>query len=125
MRCILESVYNKRRPSNDPRLIVAELTGEAYRHARWREPTEEETAAVVAELQKIIAERDDGIALLCEVAGITIGAHEGKIDELRAQTAAHFLLKAGAETDVPLVAHWVEVGKERAERAARPPFGML
>jgi hypothetical protein len=74
---MLESVYDKRRPS-DPRLIVAELTGEAYRHARWQEPTDEETTAAVAELQNIIAGRDDGVALLCEVAGITIGAHEGR-----------------------------------------------
>ena len=30
-------------------MIVAELTGEAQRHARWDEPDEETTAAAVAE----------------------------------------------------------------------------
>lgn len=102
---------------------MAELTEEAYRHARWRKPTEEETAAAVAELREIIAGREDGIALLCEVAGVIIGTREGTNEELRAQAAAHFLLKAGAETDVPLVARWVEIGRERAEQAALPPFG--
>ena len=46
-------------------MMVAELTGEAQRHARWEPPDEETTAAAVAELRKIAGGRTD---LLAEVA---------------------------------------------------------
>jgi acyl-CoA reductase-like NAD-dependent aldehyde dehydrogenase len=70
---------SKDRPGPDPdRLIVAQIHGAAQRHARWREPTEAETAAAVEELREIARDRRD---LLAEVAGILTGAAEGTVDE--------------------------------------------
>ena len=109
------------RPGSDPaRLVIARLSGTARRHAHWREPTEAETAAAVSELQEIIAGRDDGPARLAEVAGLSLGFHEGGLDEPRAQAIARFCLAAGADQD--LVPNWVEEGRRRAENARRMPY---
>jgi hypothetical protein len=99
---------------------VAELTGVCQRHARWRDPTEAETAAAVAELQEIVSGRDDGPALLAEVAGLMTGFHKGGHSEARAMAAARFCLEAGA--DEALVPKWVEEGRRRAAVARHPPF---
>ena len=69
------------------RLVLASLTGAARRHAGWEEPGEEETAAAVADLRKILAGRDDGPALLAEVAGLGLGFHSGGLGEARAKAA--------------------------------------
>jgi hypothetical protein len=52
---------------------VARLSAIAQRHARWRELTEAETTAAVAEFPEIAAAWSD---LLAEVAGILLGFHE-------------------------------------------------
>jgi hypothetical protein len=64
---------------------VARLQGTAVHHARWHEPTEAGTAAAVAELAGILAGRDDGPALLAEVAGLLVRYHDGGIGEIRAR----------------------------------------
>ena len=66
-----------KRPQAD-RLLVAEIHGEARRHARWRDLTAAEEAAAVAGLREIAAGRAD---LLAEVAGILEGTSEGELDE--------------------------------------------
>ena len=66
-------------------MVVAALTGAAKQLANWHDLTESEIAAAVAELREIVAGRDDGSALLAEVAGILIGFHKGAIDEPKAQ----------------------------------------
>ena len=43
-------------------LLVARLAGAAQRHAPWREPTRQETAAAVAELREIAGSRADLLA---------------------------------------------------------------
>jgi len=48
---------------------VASLFGAVQRHARWRDPTEAETAAAVNELKEILAGRNDAAVLLAETAG--------------------------------------------------------
>jgi hypothetical protein len=101
------------------RLVLAELHGAAMHHARWHEPTPEETAAAVAELHEIAPGRTD---LLAEVAGVLIGFNEGTLEELRACVAAHFCIAAGAAPE--LADEWIAEGRRRAERAARPPFGV-
>jgi hypothetical protein len=106
------------RPSSDAdRLLVARISGIALRHARWHEPTEDETAAAAAELREIAGDRPD---LLAEEAGVLLGFHEGGLDEPRAKAAASFCIAAGA--DQALVPRWTEVGRERAQLAGRPPF---
>ena len=69
------------------RLIVASLSGAAERHVNWHEPTEPQTAAV-AEFAEIIGDRDDGPALLAEVAGLALGTAEGKGQEYQAKARA-------------------------------------
>ena len=54
-------------------MLVAEITGEARRHAKWRPLTPEEEAAAVTELRALAAGRSD---LLAEVAGIYEGTSE-------------------------------------------------
>ena len=104
------------KPDSD-RLVVARLTGIANRHSRWRELTEGETAAAVAEIQEAAAGRGD---LLAEVAGILIGAREGELDEPKAKAAAELCRLAGA--DEALIPAWIEEGRRRVEAARMPPF---
>ncbi len=92
------------------------------RHARWEPPDETVTAAAVAELRLILAGRDDGPALLAEVAGVLIGAHNGQPGEFRARVAASFLIAAGA--DEALADQWIAEGRRRRAQADLPPFGM-
>lgn len=49
------------RPQAD-RILVAQLTGEARHHARWRELTAAEEAAAVAELRELASGRADLLA---------------------------------------------------------------
>jgi hypothetical protein len=105
---------------NSARLVVASLSGAAQRHARWGEPTAEETAAAVAELREILAGRDDGPALLAEVAGVRLGFYEGELGEPRAKAVARSCIAAGA--DESLIPEWAEEGRRRAEAARLPPF---
>ena len=51
-------------------LLCAELCGIADYHARWRELTEAETAAAVAQLRQMAGGRSD---LLAEKAGVLLG----------------------------------------------------
>jgi hypothetical protein len=109
---------DRSRPDSD-RLIAARLTGIAQRHARWGALDEDETAAAVAELRQVAADRPD---LLAEVAGISLGAAERKGPEYEAlgQAVADLCRAAGAYED--LIPQWIEEGRRRAEDAARPPF---
>jgi hypothetical protein len=107
------------RPGARPdRLIVAELTGAAQRHANWHQPDDAETAEAVAELLEILASRDDGAALLAEVAGLLLGFHGGGPGEPKARTAASFCVKAGA--DQSLIPQWTAEGRRRATAARLP-----
>jgi hypothetical protein len=56
------------------RLLIAHISGIAMHHASWREPTEPESAAAVAELREAVGDRPD---LLAEEAGLLAGFHEG------------------------------------------------
>jgi hypothetical protein len=104
------------RPQAD-RILVAQLTGEARHHARWRDLTETEHEAAVGELRELAAGRTD---LLAEVAGIFEGTSEGELDEPLARQAAQLCRDAGADPDA--VPAWVEEGRRRRKRAGLPPF---
>ena len=75
---ILERVIDKR-PEAD-RILVARISGPARRNVRWRELTEVEEAAAVADLRELAGGRAD---LLAEVAGLEEGSAEGQLDEPR------------------------------------------
>ena len=99
------------------RILVAQLTGEARHHAKWRPLTEEEEAAALAELRALAAGRAD---LLAEVAGIFEGTSEGELDEPLARSAAQLCRKAGADPEA--IPAWIEEGRRRSANARRPPF---
>jgi len=99
------------------RILVAQLTGEARHHAKWRPLTAEEEAAALAELRALAAGRAD---LLAEVAGIFEGTSEGELDEPLARSAAHLCRKAGADPEA--IPAWIEEGRRRSANARRPPF---
>ena len=104
------------RPEAD-RILVAQLTGEARHHAKWRPLTEQEEAVALAELRALAAGRAD---LLAEVAGIFEGTSEGELDEPLARSAARLCRAAGADSEA--IPAWVEEGRKRAANARRPPF---
>ena len=99
---------------------VAELTGEARRHAKWPPLTEEEEATAMTELRALAGGRAD---LLAEVAGIFEGTSEGELDEPFARCAARLCRLAGA--DESLIPQWAEEGRRRAANARKPPHGYL
>jgi hypothetical protein len=65
------------RPGPD-RILVAQLTGTARHHARWRELAQDEQDAAVTELRELAGRRAD---LPAQVAGIFEGASYGDLDE--------------------------------------------
>ena len=91
--------------------------GVAKRHARWREPTQDETDAAVPELRAIAGDRPD---LLAEVAGVLLGASEGELDEPRSKAAASFCIAAGANQN--LIPGWIEEGRRRVAIRRKPLF---
>ncbi len=99
------------------RILVAQLTGEARHHAKWRALTEEEERVALAELRALAVGRAD---LLAEVAGIFEGTSEGELDEPLARSAARLCREAGADPEA--IPAWVEEGRRRAANARRPPF---
>jgi hypothetical protein len=99
------------------RLLVAELTGEARHRARWRELTEDEHAAAVAELRQLAGGRAD---LLAEVAGIFEGTSEGELDEPLARQAAQLCRDAGADAEA--IPAWIDEGRRRRAAASKAPF---
>jgi hypothetical protein len=104
------------------RLIVASLSGSAERHVNWHEPDERETAVAVAEFAEIIGDRDDGPALLAEVAGLALGAAEGKGREYQAKAWAVAGLCRLAGADEKLIPGWTDEGRRRTNMS-RPPSG--
>ena len=105
------------RPGSDPdRILVAELTGTARHHARWRELAQDEQDAAVTELRELAGGRTD---LLAEVAGIFEGASEGELDEPLARQAAQLCRLAGA--DETLIPQWIAEGRRRAGGARMRP----
>jgi hypothetical protein len=80
------------------RLLVARISGIATRHSQWREPTESETAAAVADLRGVAGDRLD---LLAEVAGILLGASEGRLDGQLTSTAEPTSQPAAGLTSQP------------------------
>jgi hypothetical protein len=108
-------MIDKRPEAN--RILVAQLTGEARRHAQWRPLTGDEEAAAVDALRGLAGGRAD---LLAEVAGIFEGASEGRLDEPLTRCAARLCRLAGADPDV--IPKWVAEGRRRAAAASMPPL---
>jgi hypothetical protein len=95
-------------------LTVARLAGAAQRHAPWREPSQQETAAAVEELREIAGPRTD---LLAEVAGLLTGFYQGTAEQVRARAAARYCRAAGADPE--LIPRWTAEGQRRAAYARR------
>ena len=99
------------------RILVAELTGEARHHAKWRDLTEAEEAAAVDALRDLAAGRAD---LLAQVAGLLEGYAEGELGAPINRQAAGLCRMAGADPDA--IPAWIEEGRRRRAAARQPPF---
>jgi hypothetical protein len=73
----------------------------------------------VAELPQVAGDRCD---LLAEVAGLELGAADGKGREYQARGQAIAELCRMAGADESLIPQWRQVGRRRAAMAATPPF---
>ena len=98
-------------------MLVAEITGEARHHAKWRPLTAEEETAAVAELRELAAGRAD---LLAEVVGVGLGFSEGQLDEPLIRRAAGLCRKAGSTRRA--IEGWIEEGRRRGAQARMPPL---
>ena len=87
-----------KRPQAD-RILVAQPTGPARHHAKWRELTGARHAVAVAGLRELAAGRAD---LLAGVAGTLEGFAEGELREPHAGQAAQLCRDAGADPDSDL-----------------------
>jgi hypothetical protein len=124
------------RPSPDPdRLLAAELRGTAEHHAKWRELTEEEHAAAVAELRDLAAllaagrfvqgqyvgspalDRDHDSLIVQDLdrvpdraARYSVALHEGRLTRQRLAwlDLSAFDLAANARGQLPVDRHRVE-----------------
>jgi hypothetical protein len=108
---------DRRLGPEDDRILVAQLTGEARFHAKWRVLSREEEAAALAGLRGLA---DGRVDLLAEVAGIFEGTSEGELDEPLARCAARLCRRAGA--DPAAIPAWIEEGRRRSANARQPPF---
>ena len=104
-----------KRPQAD-RILVAQLTGTAQHHAKWRQLTGAGHEVAVAGLRELAAGRAD---LLAGVAG-TSKARRGELHDPHAAQAARLCRDAGADPDQ--VPAWTGIGRQRAARARQPPF---
>lgn len=114
--CVTVERMTGKRPQAD-RIVIAQLTGTAQHHAKWRKLTEAEHAVAVADLRELAAGRAD---LLAEVAGILEGFAEGEPHEPYERQAAQLCRDAGADPDQ--VPAWTDIGRQRAAGARQPPF---
>jgi hypothetical protein len=103
--------------STADQIRVAELTGAARQHARWRELAADERDAAVAALRELAAGRAD----MAQVAGLLGGSSEGQLDEPLMRQAAELCRNAGADPE--LIPQWIQEGRRRGANALRPPFG--
>ena len=78
------------------RILIAQLSGAARYHARWRELTTYEEAAALAVMHEMAAGRAD---LLAEVAGVALDFYEGELEAPLIQQAAGRCRKAGADEE--------------------------
>jgi hypothetical protein len=110
--------HDRRGPGRD-RLLAAQITATAIRHAGWGGLSETRTATGAAELREVAGGRGD---LLAEVAGLALGTAEGKGAEYQARGQAIAELCRAAGADEALIPRWTQIGRERAEQASVPPF---
>ena len=103
------------RPQAD-RILVAQLTGEARNHAKWRNLTADEEHAAVTALRELAAGRAD---LLAQVTGLLEDAAAGELDEAITRQAAGLCRKAGADPEA--IPAWIKEGRRRRSAARRPP----
>lgn len=104
------------------RIVLARLQGAVMHHARWDPLAPDEMAAAVAEVNEVLAGRDDGPELLAYVAGILTGSRFAYPAELaQAVIAGSICVAAGADDFA--IPGWEAIGADRAERTARLPFG--
>lgn len=99
------------------RQILATLGGQAWKRARWRELTPDETAEAVAALREIAAGRTDILAMATGIAESFAEDYDqdGEKDAAAAEwRCAALYREAGADPD--LIPGWLEVYRQRRKR---------
>jgi hypothetical protein len=113
LECMLDKI-----PAAD-RILIAQLHGEAQRHARRGEMAEDEHQAAVGEMRKLAGGRAD---LLAHVCGIELGFGEGEPAETVSLSLRVAALCREAGADESLIPEWVAIGRQRRIDARRLPF---
>jgi hypothetical protein len=103
------------------RTVIAWVFGTVRNHVHPNPAEDSPRDVALAAVAELVRGRDDGPALLAEVAGVMLGTAEFDSGRAQAQRAADLLEAAGADQD--LVAGWEAEGRRRAEQAAQAPFG--
>ena len=106
--------------------MLARLRGEVAHRARWEPLNPDAMAGAVAALHEILDEagRQDGPALLAQVAGLYVGGRAWCPELLaRAVIAASICVAAGA--DEFAIDGWTCVGAERAADTRVPGAALL
>jgi hypothetical protein len=94
------------------RILCAQLSGVAKRHARRPGLSGAGWDAAVAELRELAAGRAD---LLARLAGLAEGFGRGQPDEASALTVAALARDAGADPDE--IPGWIAIGRQRRPTA--------
>jgi hypothetical protein len=105
------------------RVLLARLQGVVMHHARWEPLGEDEMAAAVAEVDELLAGRnEDRAGLLAYVAGILTGARFGQADELAQAVIAGSICVAAGADEWPIDG-WCCIGAERRAETDQLPAG--
>jgi hypothetical protein len=114
---ILELMLDKI-PQAD-RILIAQLHGEAQRHARRGAMAEAEHQAAVQRMRKLAGAPAD---LLAHVCGIELGFGEGEPAETVSLSLRVAALCREADADEAAIAEWTEIGRQRRADARMLPF---
>jgi hypothetical protein len=113
-----QMAHDRLGPDRD-RLLAAQISGTAIRHARWGGLPDAGAAAGAAELPEVADGRGD---LLAEVAGLALGTAEGKGAEYQARGQAIAVLCRAAGADEAFIPRWTQIGHTTVD-ADRPGTG--
>jgi hypothetical protein len=110
-------------PEAEPseRTVIAWVFGTVRNHVHPNPAEDSPRDVALAAVAGLVRGRDDGPAILAEVAGIMTGTAEFDSGRAQAERAAELLEAAGADQEA--IPRWIEEGRRRAARAVQPPFG--
>ena len=103
------------------RILLARLHGAVHHHVRLNPAQDAPRDVALTAVAELVDGRPDRAALLAETAGIMLGTARWPEDTDQAERSAELLKAAGADQET--IPRWIEIGRQRAAAAAKPPFG--